>query len=51
MRRLLPLLPLLPACSAHDYAFTCGLVAGVLIGVVLSGVAIWVADAAWRGGR
>lgn len=42
---------LLPACSAHDYAFTCGLGAGVLIGVVLAGVAMWVADAAWRGSK
>lgn len=40
-----------PACSAHDYAFTCGLLGGVLIGVVLAGVAMWVADATWRGGK
>lgn len=44
-------LALLSGCSAHGYAFACGLTAGVLIGVVLSGVAMWVADAAWRGGK
>lgn len=41
----------LSGCSAHDYAFTCGLVAGVLIGCVLSGAAVWLADATWRGDR